>query len=800
MQQIFSAVFLCFFFVSTSAQFSFSDQTEIYLDSKFPYKSQIVAITDMDNDGLDDIAILEKVPPSGSGLLKINYQNEPNTPFSCKSLANIGSSNQFSICAADLNNNGQIEAIIGGLYETSEIIATTNMDGDTSIFGFLPISENVFFQGTNIVDVNNDGLLDVFACHDEGANYLWENEGDGQFKVNNDWIDFSINGSQGEPASGNYGSIWSDVDFDGDIDLYIAKCRHNVADSTDVRRINQLYINNGDGTFSEMASEAGLAIGWQSWTADFQDINNDGYFDVFVTNHDHESQILLNNGNGVFTEIPNTGINITEKVFQGLLRDFDNDGWNDIIVAGRVAQFFINNRDSTFTEIFGPWTDEPVHNFAIGDLNGDGFIDAYAGYRWGGDKIWINTGESENNFLSVGLKGTISNKSAIGSRLEIYGDWGIQIREVRSGESYGIMNSMTQYVGLGKSEYVDSVIVRWPSGIVQTEYNINVNSKIMITEKCTFEAPMLNIKKDLILCLGDSVTLKPDGVYQVSKWNNGSNSSEIVVVSSGSYYVELTDSVGCTTISSTINIQFESELTPSIEAFGDQEICVGEEALLITTHQYDVDNQSWSDGSTGDTLIVSESGDYTFIQENVCGTYTSNQIQITVYEIPLAPITYDDTIVKDEVAILVADGTGISWYVDDMSPIVVGTGNEFEVLNLEVSTSFYASQSLGNGLCESQRAPARVIIEEGLSTDQVNSEQVIKLSPNPVHEILNIQINEGIDLPYSFEIYDLNSSLVSQKSLNELESTIDVSGFKKGVYIIFFESNNFVFAERFIVF
>lgn len=876
MKNIFYPIYLSLFLFSNAySQFSFVDQTELYLGSA-DYGSRITGVTDIDNDGLDDIVLIDEViSGSFTRSLKILYQNEPNALFTIKTLADIGSQSQFSICIADLNNNGHQEAIIGGVYGYSEIIATNNMDGDTSLIGLLPLSEEVFFQGTNIVDINNDGLLDVFACHDDGANYIWENEGEDQFKVNTDWIDFSINGSIDEPASGNYGSIWTDIDFDGDLDLYIAKCRHNVFDSTDVRRINTLYINNGDGTFTEKAEEAGLAIGWQSWTADFQDINNDGHFDVFVTNHDHKSQILLNDGSGKFTEIHDTGIIITEKAYQGILRDFDNDGWVDIFVSGIIPQLFINNKDSTFTELVGEYAEDPVRSFAIGDLNNDGFLDAYVGYRWGGDKIWINSAESENNYLSVRLQGRISNKSAIGARVEIYGDWGLQIREIRSGESYGIMNSMTQYFGLGKSETIDSVIIRWPSGIIQTEYNVDINSKILIKEKCSFAAPNLNIVQDQILCMGDSIILNPEGEFVTYEWSNGSTNPELMVTTDGSYFVMLEDDNGCTATSPTINILFESIPTPTIANIGDDIICEGEETILIITHQNDVENQMWSDGSQGDSLVVTESGSYTFIQENVCGTFSSNQIEITIFEsdlnpsieligddiicegeevilitthqanvenqmwsdgsqgdtlivnqsgeytyiqedmcdsvssnqieitvldIPLAPITFNDSIIIGEVAILIAEGTGISWYADNISEEVIATGNEYEVQNLEESTSFYASQSNGDGLCESQRTQTFAIVKEEVSTLEIDTDQVFKITPNPVNEILNIKLQEDIDLPVSIEIFDSNSRLVTQKSLNKLDTSFDVSGFEKGVYIISIQSKGSVVSKSVVIY
>lgn len=138
-------------------------------------------------------------------------------------------------------------------------------------------------------------------------------------------------------AHGSYGSVWSDVDNDGDLDLYIARCKHGVDDPGDGRRINQLFWNNGNGTYTQdLTNVSGLRIGAQSWTADFGDIDNDGDFDCLVTNHDVSSQLLENDGAGHFTDISASSdvLNtITGLTAQGIFRDFDNDGFVDILVA-----------------------------------------------------------------------------------------------------------------------------------------------------------------------------------------------------------------------------------------------------------------------------------------------------------------------------------------------------------------------------------------------------------------------------------------------------------------------------------
>ena len=127
-------------------------------------------------------------------------------------------------------------------------------------------------------------------------------------------------------------------------------------------------------------------------------------------------------------------------------------------------------------------------SLAIGDLNHDGFLDIYSSYANAfnspsniQDRLWMNDGNS-NNFFSVILEGTMSNINGIGARVELHGRWGQQIREVRSGEGYGIMNSFTQHFGIGTSNSISKLVVKWPSGVIDEIINPAINNCLAIIE------------------------------------------------------------------------------------------------------------------------------------------------------------------------------------------------------------------------------------------------------------------------------------------------------------------------------
>lgn len=691
-------IFLVLILSQTTAvgQVSFTNKTDALITS--PGRSGVaLAVIDMNGDGLDDIVRLDEASD-----LYVEYQSQDGSAFETLTFGSITSSNQWSMCVGDVDNNGNNEILSGGAYNGLTLM-NSGMNGDTSMIGVLPQSGSVFVQGSNFVDINNDGFLDIFACHDDGASYIWANDGTGNFEVNTDWIDLSINGSLGEDASGNYGSIWSDIDSDGDLDLYIAKCRQGVTSTTDDRRINKLYVNDGNGNYTEEGVARGLAIGWQSWTADMQDINNDGFLDVFVTNHDYQSQLLLNDGAGNFTELTNTGIDVSGTPIQGVMRDFDNDGWVDVLIAGSTSQLFLNNRDSTFTEIVDAFVSEGMQSYALGDLNNDGYIDVFGGYANGfnspsseQDRVWINDGGT-NNYLAVSLKGQISNLNGIGAWIEIYGEWGMQVREVRSGESYGIMNSTTQYFGLEQAETIDSIIIKWPSGLTQVEYDASINSKIILLEGgCLAESPEITVLGSTIFCTGDSIVLSVPDEYVTYKWSNGDSTVSTTIYETGTYSLISENEEGCTAFSESITIAVDPQLNPIIVSLGSETFCEGDMVELSLEDLGSNYPVTWSSGSVDQSITVNESGIYSANVQGLCGSFVSNGIEVTVLEFPDAPIAEGDSIVEGEIAILTAEGNNIAWYANETDNNHIGLGNTFEVTGLIVNTSYYASDRNGD--------------------------------------------------------------------------------------------------------
>ena len=766
-QFILLASTVVFGYFNAHAQLSFTN-ANAKMDGVY-HSGNCVSVVDMNNDGLDDLVLLDQ-----SSDAVVELQN-PDGTFTSHFLATPnGTTNAWGMCVGDFDHNGWKDIVYGPsgqgrviyVYENAGVI-TTNV---------VTLALSYLWQNITLVDANNDGWLDIFACDDNAPSHLYLNDGTGNLvllgkstnsltigvgsksltvqaglgytagqhmyigfsgeqymegtvtsynnatgamvvEVTNTvgsgtltvWcvnpsviLNFVINPTinyGGDPAdSGNYGSVWTDFDNDKDLDLYVPHCRQSTSDPNDLRRWNRMFVNDGTGKFTEKADPYGLMVKWQSWTGSFGDMDNDGDFDLMLANHDFVSQILEHQAGVNFVDITSTtGFTTTGAggmPMESIFEDFDNDGFVDILVTGDNAVLYRNNGNKTFTNVpfGGNFVATGMLSFATGDLNHDGKIDLYTSYgniyntpSATDDVMYLNTTNNGNHFINFQLQGTVSNPGAVGARVSIYGPWGVQMREVRAGESYGPVNSTLCHFGTGFNNTVDSAVVWFPSGITTTLTNLAVDQFVTVKEgTCAITGNIVG--GQTVICPGSpNSTLSAAGGFTSYLWNEGTQTQNLTVSATGAYSVQVADANGCTNISPYINVALSPDETPTVLTVGETTFCQGGSVTLTSSS---ANSYLWSNGETTQTITVNQSGNYAVEIPGACQDWTSAQISVTAINTADA-ITSNSSVATGTSTTLTATGDNLQWFDAASGGNLLATGSSFTTPVLVSPTTYY---------------------------------------------------------------------------------------------------------------
>jgi hypothetical protein len=439
-------IFASGLWMNSNAQLSFTSES---VPTEGSYK---MCVVDMNGDFLDDIVSVNNT--------NINVLMQTETGFNAVNFTTSNADNMpgWSFAAGDFNGDGYNDLLYGGGS------GATFMMSDGTGNGYIEKSPGnyIFSQRSNFVDINSDGHLDAFVCHDVAPNVFYLNDGSNNLVYHQGGLgDF--------PSGGHYGSVWIDYNNDGLIDLHISKCG-----GTEDRYTDNLFRNNGDGTFTDVAATANMANTTQTWSSAWADYNNDGFMDAMIGVSSHSTgghKLMRNNGDGTFTDVTiGSGLDFFNSTsWEYVPADFNNDGFVDIFGSGNKV--LLNNGDMTFTPVSVPFS-----TGSLGDLNNDGFLDVFVQ-----NTVYFNTGNS-NNWITINTIGTESNRNGIGARVELYSALGKQIRDVRSGEGFSQMGTLNTHFGIGTDTEIEKIIVRWPSGIVDTILDPDLNSTLVIVE------------------------------------------------------------------------------------------------------------------------------------------------------------------------------------------------------------------------------------------------------------------------------------------------------------------------------
>jgi enediyne biosynthesis protein E4 len=487
-----------------------------------------VALLDYNRDGLLDIFLVNGGSLTGARPQPDNFaRHQPRywnrlyrqerdgtyTDVTAQAgLANAGDGNYgMGVAVGDYDNDGYPD-----LYVTNygkNVLYHNNGDGTfTDVTARAGVAGGGWSVSAGFFDYDNDGKLDLFVtryldwdtrrskfCGNATpaycppgefpaiSNILYHNRGDGTFE------DVSVPSGIAAKKGHALGVAFADYDEDGFTDLFVA---NDVVEQ-------YLFHNNGNGTFSERALEAGAAL-----TADgkmisgmgvvFQDYDNDGRPDLIVTELPHQLYTVFHNdGRGVFSDQSlEAGFGLLSGVTSGWgvgLEDFDNDGWKDVFITqshviDNVEVFDSSlhyleppllalNRQGRF-ERADPGSTRPVagRGAAFGDLNNDGWVDVVTTVLGGHPEVFMNNG-GKQNWLVLTLHGTRSNRDGFGARVQVNG----QTRIASAAGSYLSSNDPRLHFGLGAAEAA-TVDVFWPSGIHQRLGNVHCNQFLEVQE------------------------------------------------------------------------------------------------------------------------------------------------------------------------------------------------------------------------------------------------------------------------------------------------------------------------------
>lgn len=446
-----------------------------------PGAAQGVTFVDVNNDGYLDIFLANNNTPS---KLWINNGGTAFTESSTAWGVNLNVPTRGISCG-DFDNDGFVDVMIGNWQQNIMLFKNSG----TAFVNFSTNAGVAFMSyggSINWFDFNNDGKLDVLFANNgmpPRYNYFFRNDNLTSFTEVALSVGLNDSSSTLALASGDY-------DNDGDLDMFLGTQSFPGSLLTGI-----LYQNNGNGTFTNVTQTSGVTTDYYTWGAEWGDYNNDGWLDLYLASTTGFNQLYKNNGNGTFTEVSmSVGINVTGSSYSCSWFDFDNDGDLDIYVARGLnnADKMYRNDGTTFTDVASTiGLTDVQHSSAVsaGDFNNDGWVDLYVNNNGTANRLFKNNGGNSNNWVQFKLQGVNSNRSAIGSRVTVKTGLLSQIREVEGGSGGKGQNSLTLEFGLGTEIVIDSVIVRWTSGLVQGFANVAPNTIYTV-----IEGQPLNIK------------------------------------------------------------------------------------------------------------------------------------------------------------------------------------------------------------------------------------------------------------------------------------------------------------------
>jgi len=429
---------------------------------------------DYDGDGDDDLYVV------GYGSNQF-FRHDGGWSFTeISNASGLGVQGYGMACgAADLDRDGD-QDIWATSYDAGDRIFRNSGNGTfTDVTAASGVTDRQGHTGASFGDFDNDGLLDVFvASYNRQQDLLYRNLGNLSFEER--W-----ESSRTYDLDWGFQSLIFDYDLDGDVDIYV------INDFG----LDRMWRNDGNWSFYDVSNQIGANDGGGGMGGDVADVDHDGDLDFYVANY-AQNGLWIWNGSGYENKAAEAGVDNSSVAWASIFFDYDNDAWEDLyVVNGAVDSHSERFQSDVLYRNLGGLRFEDVsagsgaasveigRSAAVADVDGDGRLDIYMTNVNSPNEMLRNVVNTTNRWLGVQLEGTVSNTDGVGALVTVRAGNLTHVRPMMVGTGYLSTGSKVMHFGLGDRDTVDSVEVKWPSGLVQTVRSVGVNATTYIQEQ-----------------------------------------------------------------------------------------------------------------------------------------------------------------------------------------------------------------------------------------------------------------------------------------------------------------------------